>query len=104
MAKGTLRQNKRRVQRYDARGLRCPQPVIRMEAILRGLDPGDAVEIITDDPIAVIDIPHFCQMGGHRAVRDGAAEQHLKAESAARPLAPEAKVCVFRVTAGGKSR
>ncbi|MEL6506756.1 MAG: sulfurtransferase TusA family protein [Pseudomonadota bacterium] len=92
------------VRRYDARGLRCPQPVIRMEAILRSLTAGDRLEIITDDPIAVIDIPHFCQGAGHTAVRDALAETRLTAESGAGPLPRGASVCVFLVTAGGKSQ
>ena len=71
----------------DATGLLCPMPVIRMEALLRRAQPGDQIRILTDDPIATIDIPHFCAEGGHTAVRQ--PDLH--------------GACVFLVTAGGKS-
>ncbi len=49
----------------DTTGLRCPLPVIRLEAVLRHLAPGRSVRIIADDPIARVDIPHFCRAEGH---------------------------------------
>ncbi|MFZ5615775.1 MAG: sulfurtransferase TusA family protein [Pseudomonadota bacterium] len=70
----------------DARGLRCPLPVIRMEAALRRLAAGARLEILADDPIAAVDIPHFARAAGHVCEtgpsRDGA--------------------CVFLVTRGEK--
>ena len=48
----------------DARGLRCPMPVIRMEALLRRLGPAARIKIIADDPVAAIDIPHFARGAG----------------------------------------
>ncbi|MCB2096194.1 MAG: sulfurtransferase TusA family protein [Parvularculaceae bacterium] len=53
----------------DARGLSCPLPVIRMEAALRRIAPGASVRIMADDPVAVVDIPHFAQAGGHQCRR-----------------------------------
>ncbi|MEM1396941.1 MAG: sulfurtransferase TusA family protein [Pseudomonadota bacterium] len=49
----------------DARGLRCPMPVIKAEAALRKIAPGSRLNIIVDDPVAVVDIPHFCAEAGH---------------------------------------
>lgn len=49
----------------DTTGLRCPLPVIRLEAALRRLEPGQSVRILADDPIARVDIPHFCRAEGH---------------------------------------
>ncbi len=71
----------------DTRGYRCPVPVIRLEALLRKLADGAQVVVFADDPVAVIDIPHFCKEGGH---------------SAEQIETPE-KGCVFLVTRGGKS-
>lgn len=49
----------------DVRGLRCPLPVLRLRKALMGVAPGASVRILADDPVAVIDIPHFCQSEGH---------------------------------------
>lgn len=53
----------------DATGLRCPLPVIRMEAMLRRLPAGSALQITADDPVAAVDIPHFAQEAGWRCDR-----------------------------------
>lgn len=63
------------------------------------MNAGDRLEIVTDDPVAIIDIPHFCQMAGHRAVRN----YHLESEYQSDQHADPANVCVFQVTACGKS-
>lgn len=52
----------------DARGLLCPLPVLRLRKGLNGLAPGSRVRLIATDPAAAIDVPHFCQQGGHRLI------------------------------------
>lgn len=49
----------------DARGERCPLPVLRMEKALAPLAPGDALTVFATDPMAKIDIPLFCTQNGH---------------------------------------
>ncbi|MBX2856861.1 MAG: sulfurtransferase TusA family protein [Rhodobacteraceae bacterium] len=49
----------------DARGLRCPLPVLKTRKRLSGLAPGDRLVVTADDPAAVIDMPHFCNEQGH---------------------------------------
>ena len=49
----------------DARGLICPLPVLRARKVLAGLVPGDVLRIVADDPMAVVDLPHFCTEAGH---------------------------------------
>ena len=56
----------RRVEVLDVRGLRCPLPVIRTESALRRLPQGVDLKVIADDPVARIDIPHFCSDAGHK--------------------------------------
>lgn len=82
------RQTSETLTEIDATGLQCPMPVIKMEAALRRKSPGQQVLIRADDPLAVVDIPHFCRKSGHCVAR--------------RPDegAPERPVCVFLVTAG----
>ena len=50
----------------DARGERCPLPVLRMEKALAPLGHGESVVVLATDPMARIDIPLFCTQNGHR--------------------------------------
>jgi tRNA 2-thiouridine synthesizing protein A len=52
----------------DLRGLKCPLPVLHARRFLRGLAEGARIRIETTDPLAVIDIPHFCREDGHHLV------------------------------------
>ena len=49
----------------DARGHRCPVPTLRLAKALSTAAPGAVVELITDDPLARIDAPHFVAGAGH---------------------------------------
>jgi len=50
---------------YDLRGLKCPLPVMKARKRLSAMAPGAALWLETTDPLAVIDIPHFCHEDGH---------------------------------------
>lgn len=54
----------------DARGLRCPLPVLKLRKRLQALPGGARLEMIADDPAARIDVPHFCNEQGHRLVTE----------------------------------
>ena len=56
----------------DATGLLCPLPVLKARKRLQVLAPGDILHVRTDDPAAVVDIPHFCAEQGHALHDDGA--------------------------------
>ncbi len=49
----------------DARGLLCPLPVLKAAKRLRALAPGEVLRLVTDDPAAVVDVPHFCAESGN---------------------------------------
>ncbi len=49
----------------DARGLICPLPVLKLRKRLQALTPGQVMRVLADDPVAVVDIPHFCSEAGH---------------------------------------
>lgn len=49
----------------DARGLRCPLPVIRLAQRARGAAPGTELEVWSTDPAAAADVPAWCRMRGH---------------------------------------
>lgn len=53
---------------FDARGLKCPLPVLKARRIMREMAAGDVLEVQATDPGAPGDFEHFCQMTGHRLV------------------------------------
>lgn len=48
----------------DLRGLRCPLPVLKVRKTLLGLPPGAVIEVLTDDPLAALDVPNFLRENG----------------------------------------
>ncbi|GAA2635942.1 hypothetical protein GCM10010399_80980 [Dactylosporangium fulvum] len=52
----------------DARGKRCPLPVIMLAKLAGGQPPGTVIEVLADDPAAAVDIPAWCRMRGHTFV------------------------------------
>lgn len=52
-------------QEIDAIGLLCPLPVLRTRKRMMAWDSGTVVRVATDDPAAIIDMPHFCNEAGH---------------------------------------
>lgn len=49
----------------DARGLRCPLPVLKTEKRLDALAPGEKLIVLATDPVARIDIALYCRQHGH---------------------------------------
>jgi tRNA 2-thiouridine synthesizing protein A len=49
----------------DARGLKCPLPVLKMEKRLAQLPAGAALVVLATDPMAKVDIPLHCRQNGH---------------------------------------
>jgi tRNA 2-thiouridine synthesizing protein A len=64
----------------DVRGLKCPLPVLKTAKRMEPLDAGALVVVLTTDPMAAIDIPHFCSQNGHRLVGQGKVEGALRFE------------------------
>lgn len=52
--------------RLDLKGLNCPLPVLKTGRALRKLASGDLLVVEATDPLAAIDIPHFCREQGHQ--------------------------------------
>lgn len=49
----------------DARGLRCPEPVMMLHARIRRMAAGDVVRLVATDPSTTRDIVKFCDHLGH---------------------------------------
>ncbi len=56
----------------DARGLRCPWPVIRLSRAARELDGPGRIRIVADDPIAPAEIAALCAERGWQVSTDPA--------------------------------
>lgn len=52
----------------DVIGQQCPLPVLRARKRLLRLDPGALLRVFASDPVARIDMPHFCAEAGHELV------------------------------------
>jgi tRNA 2-thiouridine synthesizing protein A len=49
----------------DARGLKCPLPVLKTEKRLARMQPGERLVVLASDPMAKVDIPLFCRQRQH---------------------------------------
>jgi tRNA 2-thiouridine synthesizing protein A len=50
----------------DAKGLRCPLPVLKARKALRDLPVGATLRVLATDPGAIKDFEAFCKTTGHR--------------------------------------
>lgn len=49
----------------DLKGLKCPLPVLKTRKAMGTLSAGDTLTVLTTDPMAEIDIPHYCRESGN---------------------------------------
>ena len=67
-------------EEIDALGLLCPLPVLKARKRMQGMAAGQVLSLLTDDPAARIDVPHFCRQEGHDLLEtseDGSARKFL---------------------------
>lgn len=57
-------------RRLDTSGLACPLPVLKARKVLIGMQPGEVLEVVTTDPMSVVDMPVFCAQAGHIILRE----------------------------------
>ena len=50
----------------DTRGLLCPLPVLKLRKAIENISQNEKIKLLTDDPAALVDIPHFCSEQGHQ--------------------------------------
>ena len=71
-------------QRLDLSGLFCPAVVLEVRTFVDQCSPATLVEVISTDPLSMIDIPLFARKSGHRIEHAG----------------QDAGKCVFRLLVG----
>jgi len=52
----------------DAKGLKCPLPVLKARKAMREVPEGGVLRVIATDPGAVKDFEHFCKTTGHQLI------------------------------------
>ncbi len=48
----------------DAKGLRCPLPVLRARKAMKSVEPGAVLEVHATDPSSVQDFRNYCETTG----------------------------------------
>jgi len=52
----------------DARGQRCPLPVIELARRIGEIPLGAVIAVLADDPAAALDIPAWCRLRGQASL------------------------------------
>ena len=63
--------------KLDLAGLKCPLPALKTRKALKTLPPGDRLEVLCTDPLAVIDIPNLIRETGDRIEITERSEGHI---------------------------
>jgi tRNA 2-thiouridine synthesizing protein A len=53
------------ITKLDLSGLLCPLPVLKARKALAAMTTGSELVVLATDPMAAIDMPHFCAEQGH---------------------------------------
>ena len=62
----------------DARGLKCPLPVLKARRALKDLPAGGLLRVLATDPGATKDFAHFCELTGCVLVESGREDDVLR--------------------------
>jgi len=52
----------------DVKGLNCPLPIMQAKKTMKGLEPGETLEVFATDPGSVKDFDSFCRATGNTLV------------------------------------
>ncbi len=55
----------------DARGMRCPIPIIELAKVIRTLNINEEILLLSDDPATSPDVQAWARMTGNVVVEDG---------------------------------
>jgi tRNA 2-thiouridine synthesizing protein A len=58
----------------DARGLKCPLPVLKARKAMKDIAPGALLTVLSTDAGAPKDFEHFCAVTGHQLVESSASD------------------------------
>jgi tRNA 2-thiouridine synthesizing protein A len=82
----------------DLRGLKCPLPALFARRALERARPGAVIAVLTDDPMAPIDVPHMCRQEGYEVLQSAHEGESARivlrkpaASEADEPSSPDAR-------------
>jgi TusA-related sulfurtransferase len=52
----------------DLTGLKCPMPIVELHRLLKKMNAGQQVAVVSDDPAFCLDVEAWCSKTGHRLV------------------------------------
>lgn len=64
------------IQVLDLRGLKCPMPVLKANKKFKSMSDKEQIWLETTDPLAMIDIPSFCNENGHSLLETHEMNDH----------------------------
>jgi len=67
-------------QELDARGLKCPLPILRCKKALADVAAGEILKVTATDPGSVKDFQAFCKQTGHEMLSVVENEDALQKE------------------------
>lgn len=62
------------IKTFDAKGMKCPLPVLKARKLIKELQPGDILEVDATDPGAPKDFAHFCEVTGNKLLEGSEPE------------------------------
>lgn len=62
----------------DARGLKCPLPILRAKKALAGLESGQVLQVRTTDINAIRDFQAFCRQTGNTLIKQEESADEVK--------------------------
>ena len=62
----------------DLSDLLCPLPVLKARKALLALPAGSELVILATDPMAAVDMPHFCNEQGHQLLEQSKTGEVLR--------------------------
>lgn len=66
------------IEVLDLTGLKCPLPALYARRALERAGPGATIAVLSDDPLAAVDLPHMCHGEGYRVVGSASAGGTLR--------------------------
>ena len=61
----------------DARGLRCPEPLMLVRNKMMDLQSGQVIKVVATDPSTSWDFPNFCKFLNHKMLHQETQGQEL---------------------------
>ena len=55
-------------EQLDARGLKCPEPLMLVRNLVRTMTAGDCLEVRATDPTTTRDLENFCRFMKHEMI------------------------------------